>query len=338
MMLDLTFLTPAFVSCTDQHVPVVTAPTMRELLRWWFRALVGHESMLGLVEVEEEESRLFGSGKRRIRPPVAIQVVPSASFDIMPAGSAAPKSGIWAETTPKQDGIHYLASGPVGPVARKECDEHGVAVDAAFNDPTTGKARRGQILRQPAVTPGSRFTVHMSWNEDALEDRHIEDLVRAAASLVTLGGVGSRSRKGFGALVGDIDAPEVPEARSWWESQTYGILHGPTLSASSGFPSFPCLAYGIIRIDPVLSPTWERALGRLGLLYATIRPRGEAAWIAGSARPKRDSSLMLTVLREDEGYRGVATLLPYTLPDGEGADALREYLALFKELSWPAEG
>jgi len=338
MMLELAFLTPAFVACADQHIPAVTAPTMRELLRWWFRALVGHEAMLGLIDMEQAESQLFGSSRLRVRPPVTIQVVPSAPFGVLPAGSPAPKSGRWVETTPKQDGIHYLASGPVGPVAKREHDEHGVALDPAFNDPATGRARRGQILRQPAVTPDSRFTVHMSWNEDALDERHIEDLVRAAASLVTLGGIGSRSKKGFGALTGDIDAPEIPEARSWWESQVYGILHGPALSASSGLPSFPCLAYGIIRLDPVLSPTWERALGRLGQVYAAIRPRGEASWIAGSASPKRDSSLLLTVLRDVDGYRGVATLLPYTYPDGEGTDALRDYLAAFKEFPWPPEG
>ncbi|MCU0610210.1 MAG: type III-B CRISPR module RAMP protein Cmr1 [Candidatus Eisenbacteria bacterium] len=332
------FVTPAFVTGTGEHAAPVGISTIRELLRWWYRALVGHEAVLGLVDVEQAEAGVFGSPRLKIRSPLQIQVVPGTSFGVIPAGSPAPSSGIILDTTPKLDSIHYLGSGPVGPVARRECDDHGVANEAAFNDPATGKARRGQILRQPAIAAGTTFTIHLSWNDGALDDRQQEDLIRAAASLVALGGIGSRSKKGFGALAGAIDAAEIPEARSWWESQTYGILHGPTLSATAGFPSFPCLAYGIIRPDPVVSSTWEHAMGRLGQLYLAIRPRGAAAWIGGSAHPKRDASVLFSVLSEEEGFRGVATLLPYVQPGEEGARDLRDYVTAFKEFCWPEEG
>lgn len=337
MVLDLNVLSPAFVpGGPGRESAGIQASTVRDLLRWWYRALVGHEAVLGVTDVDLAETRLFGNSFQRVRCPLKIQVVPSRSFGVIPRGEEPPRTGVTVHVTPPQDALIYLAGSSVTPLSRGERDDQGKALDPAFDDPVTGKARRGPVLRQEAVTPGSRFAVHIGWKPGALDDRQIEDLVRSAASLVTLGGLGARSRKGFGALAGDLDALLIPEARAWWDSQTYGILHGPPLSAASGFPPFPCLAYAIVTSDPRLSPTWQQALGRLGRHYAAIRPRETAAWIAGSVRPKRESSLLFTLCREPGGYRGVATLIP-SLPDGEHAEELGRYAASFKESPWPEE-
>lgn len=337
MVLDLRFLSPAFVPGGPDHESAgIQAATVRDLLRWWYRALVGHEAVLGVTDVDLAEARLFGNSFRNVRCPLKIQVIPSRSFGIIPRAEEPPRTGVFVRVTPPMDALIYLAGSSVAPLSRGERDAQGKALDPTFSDPVTGKARRGPVLRQAAVAPGSRLAVHIGWKQGALDDRQTEDLVRAAASLVTLGGFGSRSRKGFGALAGEIEAPRIPETRAWWDSQAYGILHGPPLSAAAGFPPFPCLAYAIVTRDPCLSPTWHQALGRLGQHYAAIRPRESAAWIAGSVRPKRESSLFLTLSREPGGYRGVATLIP-SLPEGEDIGELRRYAASFKESVWPDE-
>lgn len=333
--LNLTVLTPAFVTSTGHDSAAVTVPTMRDLLRWWYRALVGHEAMRGLVDSEADESRLFGNAKRGTRPGLRIRITPSVAFDILPAGSPMPRSGLLVKTTPMLDGIWYMAGGPTGPLACTAVDEGDFARGAGLSGPGNVGPRRGPVLRKPAIAPDSRFSVHLSWSEGALDDRQVEDVVRAAASLVALGGIGARCRKGFGALDGDIEAPAMPEAREWWDAQIDGILHGPTLSCSGDLPPFPCLAYGVVRLDPVVSSTWQHALGRLGQFYEKIRPRGPAGWIAGSMRPKMDSSLLLTVSRANNGFRGVGAVLPHVRPDGHGAEALRDYLVQFREAAWP---
>ncbi len=327
----LEVLTPAFVSGADQEKVEIRSATIRGLLRFWWRAVRAEHRVERLAR---EEGAIFGSQELQIRSPLRITVeVSGERLQVIPAGSPAPRSGV-QYTYVRQgrqgstDVLPYLAYGPVRLLSREERQRYQGDRRSPFTD-GRGETKRGPLFIRPAIAPGARFEVALSWRAGTLSEDQVLSVVEAAAAWTTLGGIGTRSRKGFGALEGTVSrassAQLLEQCRSRWTKTRRDLLRlrAPRdLDRVSRYTSLD--GASVLVLDPAGS--WQEALGEAGLLYKNQRPGGRRRWIGGDAAPRRASSIFLSVIREDHRYKGVLALLPGTR---DGTDAGEEEMEDF---------
>ena len=308
----LTVLTPAFISGADQKESEFRAASVRGLLRWWWRATVGH--LYALPELAVHEARIFGSTSEGLKSCVSVSVQEKLIAQ-MSRASRLPRSGQtypWREGR-SQDILPYLAYGPVSILPRRERHPDGKAKEAIFND-INGKPFKDPRFMRPAIAPGSELGVRLAWIPGRLTEIQITELTQAMCAWVSLGGLGSRSRKGWGLLEGQLESASTrglleSTRQAWRFCQTDLQENGKPLP--NPLPSYPQLAFRRIVKDSQSFERWEQALGSIGLKYKNLRPRGESRWIAGDADPRRASSLLISMIRgPDRKLRGLLCLLP----------------------------
>jgi hypothetical protein len=327
--LELEFLTPAFVSGGDQNACELRAASIKGVLRWWWRATLQDPPDSPKTLLRREQA-LFGGTDPGFRSRVLL-AIRDARLQYLERGSRLPKTRHSFTTKgPKgmvsQEVLPYLAYGPVGPVP-KEQRIGDRAKDDVYNDPS-GRMKRGPLLLRSAIAPGSRFVLRLGWR-GTVESRQIAEVLVAACAWVTLGGLGSRSRKGFGALAGSVVGASSPEllgtAQRLWQETEPSLLRDGVPWARERIPAFPRIEYRRIRTTGD-AETWTEALGRVGMAYRELRKGTQARWILGDAEPRRASSCLLTVVRENHGYRGVMCWLPCRKsPKEDGAEDLQRF-------------
>ena len=164
-------VTPLFCAGADSKTPEVRLPSFKGVLRYWWRALAWSRCGGGLEVVGREEDRLFGSaggGQSRVlmrwaSPPEPIPI-------------------------PVNEVVKLRAGGRVvGPGARYL----GYGVMGAFG------AKAGRLTR--ACLAPFDFTVQMRGRD--LKEQELTSLRDSLVALGILGGLGAKSRKGYGSLV-----------------------------------------------------------------------------------------------------------------------------------------
>jgi len=262
---EMETVTPLFMGGADPRgMPELRAPSLRGVLRFWFRALIGQIN----PELQKLEAEVFGNQEHA--SPVRVRVYwdwpPSVKRWDPPGWPPESGGGISSRT----NGLVYLGF--------------------AF------RRTKGEVARR-AIDAGWRFQVEMSSG-----DR--KALRKAWACLWALsrfGGLGSRSRRGFGAVrvvggpEGDDLGPDLPsmvvQARTPQElalelsqglSKAVGVLGaGPASPHAQHFT----LRSGTARAW-VLGHTWPR-------WHTALRDLGEA--LAQFRRPMEPT--MATVLQ-----------------------------------------
>ena len=170
--IDLRILTPAFVRGADQNHPELRAPSFKGQLRWWYRAW---NPLAWQPGQEWAEGRIMGGTRQgEGQSPFILRLRDVSAF--------RPRS--WSDIARQADrgnrqrpgGLRYLGFG----LGMKKRD-----------DPPPNHR---------AVPPGVRFkAVHSFRSEPGLEQ--VKGLLAAWWLLAHLGGVGARSRRGFGSLL-----------------------------------------------------------------------------------------------------------------------------------------
>lgn len=295
-------VTPAFVSTADQNAAELGPQTIKGLLRWWWRSLPENAN-LTVDKLREREASIFGFAAKeiRVRSNVAV-TLKCESSPFTDQGKPPYTSNLKVKSGKFEvDALEYLAFGPVANVGRKEKDELERAYNPKFNDEQTGRAKTGLLLKRPALEPGSRFVLGLSWRSGSLSEKQEEQLVRAVAAWLELGGIGSRSRKGWGSVC--FRDGEIPgELIKVFDEARQELRVMETHAAGTVSPtSWPSLA-SFRLIGRVTGSDWKETLGQLGEKYKALKPSSRSAerWIAGSAAPRRASSIILKV-RSQEG-------------------------------------
>lgn len=165
-ILPLRTLTPAFVGGADPNDQAeIRVSSVRGALRAWYRLVVGPGVAAGLSEEHRElaEDRLFGG----TAPGSGQGAVGLSLAEAAPEGSMP-----WSnrEIRGSRPGLAYL----------------GFSLDMGNND-------------RKAVPPATPFTLHVTLPR-GLSDRPRSLLGATLWAWLTLGGLGSRSRRGFGSL------------------------------------------------------------------------------------------------------------------------------------------
>jgi CRISPR-associated protein Cmr1 len=182
-------VTPAFLGGADLHQAELRPPSIKAALRFWYRAVdpaFARRDGRGPVR----ESLLFGAtehgaGQSKVLLSLAGQDVKNMSSSIIKWDQFAEGNGRRVK-----NGLAYLGY-PLRP--RRDADD-------------------GEIRK--ALAPGSTFSIRLVVRPggDDLHDHEVRGLVAAAWLLGHLGGLGSRSRRGFGSLAVEDWRAEGPAA------------------------------------------------------------------------------------------------------------------------------
>ncbi len=170
-------VTPLFCAGADSKTPEVRLPSFKGVLRYWWRALAWSRYGADLGVLRRQEDRLFGSaggGQSR----VVMRLASAPESPTISAGhvlEARSGAGVVGE------GARYL----------------GYGVMEAFGSRKKG-TKAGQLTRACLGAPFD-FTVEMRARH--LDGQESTSLVNALVALGSLGGLGARSRKGYGSLV-----------------------------------------------------------------------------------------------------------------------------------------
>lgn len=179
---------PAFLSGADRRRAEVRLPSLKGVLRFWWRALQA-QRIQGVEELRAREEMLFGSAEAgqssvsmRLLSPLDRhpgQLDADTSAEQMFAQTAAGRS------SPSIHGLLYLGYGVIHTVTKK-------LSRACLRTPLELRVRL--VWRPFRGTPRADARPHTP-------DEARDELCQALRALGLLGGIGARSRRGFGSMV-----------------------------------------------------------------------------------------------------------------------------------------
>ena len=214
--------TPMFCGGANQQEVELRPPSFKGVLRFWWRALAWPRLKGDLTAIKREEDALFGSaGGGQAR--VLMRLDTASRPETIPVDKIL--------TIP-------LRKGKVGEGARYL----GYGVMHAFDSRKSG-VTAGQLTRACLRAP-FRFTVRMRGRN--LDHADLRSLNHALIALGVFGGMGAKSRKGYGSLV--MESLRVDNQEAWQAPQSIGELcdrigklrpkHGP-----DGWPDYTALTH-----------------------------------------------------------------------------------------------
>ncbi len=208
-------ITPMFLAGADGRAPELRTPSIKGAMRFWWRAMQGH---LSLEELRKEEAKIFGASDEKIgRSKINIRIAKQPS-------SGDTKESLWQEIPYEEKTSHRS--------------------EKKFKVPTKYKGisyllySTHMLNRRPYIKVGFSFPIIISSSDAQI-------LKQAAASfwsLIYLGGIGTRARRGGGNititkvidednvlggaglkfLIKGKDTNEIAE----WLKKNYGVAKG----------------------------------------------------------------------------------------------------------------
>jgi CRISPR-associated protein Cmr1 len=172
-------VTPPFSGGARPTTAEVRLPALKGVLRWWWRALAWSRCGGDLSKVVAGEDALFGS-PRRGQGKVVMRLLPSTTPALIKKDEVLRLDG-----TVVGEGARYLGYGVMEAFARRAKD----------NRPAVAA---GQLTRGCLQAP---FDLKIELRARDLEEPARALLLDALKAVGLLGGIGAKSRKGYGSLV-----------------------------------------------------------------------------------------------------------------------------------------
>ncbi len=224
-------VTPLFCAGADPKRAELRLPSFKGVLRFWWRALAWSRLNGDLNEIQSQESEIFGSadgGQSRVRMRLVVNRAP-----------VTVTSGQVLTKTPRGDdvvgqGARYLGYGVMEAFAR--CKKKTQAGQL-----TQKKTQAGQLTRSCLRAPID-FTVSLQCRD--LDNAALDSVRDALKALGLLGGMGAKSRKGYGSLVLKSLKEEgketwsAPESLDGLQKAIQGLLKG----AREDLPDYTALS------------------------------------------------------------------------------------------------
>lgn len=169
-------ITPLFMSGSDKSKAELRVPSIKGVLRFWYRALaLGRLSSVS--EVQKDEARIFGSARNDVGQ-ARVHLRLKLPENVGPYNDSI---------------LRYAGGEPVGPGARYL--GYGVIESVPSRKRNT---REGQILRSCLNYPFEGILSLLFKNGTSEDD--IKSVASALIATSLLGGLGSKSRKGYGSF------------------------------------------------------------------------------------------------------------------------------------------
>lgn len=249
IIFEIEAITPMFLAGADQTKAELRAASIKGLLRFWWRAL---QSESDLNKLRAKESAIFGSSEEKTGGGSSFSIRITTEGNLQSVTKNFPFKEnvhkIMVTSRSKNKTFHinileYLAYGPFDPKAKK--------------------------LR-PYFDAKTKFNLTFSCRDD----RYVDDILNTLYVFSLFGGIGSRSRNGFGGFSitkaeGDMTASHnivSPTTRYSSDFLKKMVLINSTIQ------QFPSFSHGT-KIFCTKQPksTWDEVLADVGKIYRDIR-------------------------------------------------------------------
>ena len=228
-------ITPMFLAGADGSTAELRPPSIKGLLRFWWRAVQGNTD-IGVLK--EKETEIFGGvGKNGRKSKFNIRI----ESDFEPTWQELPKHTTMVSVKGKSIPINIMDYLAFGPVQRD-------------------KQLKKNVLTRPYFSPESKFSVHFNFTNPELIGL-IKDVFHISAAF---GGLGAKTRNGFGCfkiLSDDLGVVEQIDYSTYFSNVTLNEL--PRYSAFSD-------QIKILQTAEVFEK-WDDALAQLGKIYRYAR-------------------------------------------------------------------
>lgn len=306
--LECEFVTPAFIG-GHHHKLELRTPSLLGAMRWWWRTVQNPSNKEDLLGTE---SLIFGGIKQNGGRE-------SASRFKIKMSAAINNDDPLREGESLKDykcTLNVRAKGRNIPINLLDYLAYGLV---------EWKEGEGNVLTRAAYRPGTQFMIDLSF----YRGEHIEDVLFSLWCLHRFGGIGARSRNGWGSFW-IRNLPKVLEQCNLNEELFLERLRNSREIRKKDPDQIPYSQFTSLASFYFLKenqPTWYRALGKLAEIYREIRTSLEksqrydkrkyfAAPLTVNKRNEADvdrraSSLILKVRPDGQGYRGGFLFLPY---------------------------
>jgi CRISPR-associated protein Cmr1 len=211
-------VTPLFLGGADPHKTELRVPPIKAAMRFWWRAQFENDN---IEEMAKREAEIFGSTEKKSVISVSLEVSSlTPVLKDLPTGKMVPVKGKPYPTSI----IHYLAYG----LHKRE-------------------AKKNVYIKE-YVEPKSLFRVSVCFPKNVEHD-----VINAFKALLTCGGIGARSRNGFGSLHCN-------------ELNDFMIKKEGPLKSFTAFSKSAILFNRFNKHDK-----WEEALSEIGMVYRDAR-------------------------------------------------------------------
>ena len=253
--LEIEFVTPCFLGGAEKSVAEWRAASVRGQIRWWLRAIAGDD----LAEVRRVERELLGDTDRgsmvRVRTRPGRDFAQSMEPFRTEALTAAKLATLWKE--PAAEARLALSSNT-----------------NALGYLAFGAMKKGQLER-PYLKPQTTAFLDFIWvRTPSAELRRLFD--QALWAWLHLGGIGSKSRKGYGSLQPvsmrpGSALPQPAQSRDDFISQLRTVL--PQKERTAPGPEWTRFSTGSRIFLGEGHGTWQEVLSILGAWLIAFRRR-----------------------------------------------------------------
>ncbi|MGB0524169.1 MAG: type III-B CRISPR module RAMP protein Cmr1 [Flammeovirgaceae bacterium] len=325
----LTFkiLTPLFLGGANPSIPEIRPPSIKGALRFWYRL---YHPTTDMAQLAKEENALFGGVGESASKSRLILRIPHQ--ELKPSNHPLPKETVrytkyvnGRERSFPINLLEYLCYGTY--------------------EYQKGK---GNVFTRSYIKENESFTLHYSIRKATETDQEV--ITKAFDCLIAFGGLGSRSRNGFGSLSCKELATDYFQLAKTLQQRSLKLSN--YTAASTELALFE---------TPQDYPTWHAALAALGKAYRTSRmdvePKHRYQKRAYLAAPiivdkKQESFLdrhakpyFMNIVEQNGRYKGIVLFLPYAFladsddfSDREKARHLQEYQTVTKQFNQLLEG
>lgn len=296
-------VTHMFLSGANPGTAEFRTPGFKAAIRFWWRALQAESDIKTL---SEQEDKIFGNGGTdAVKSSFSLNVSVKGKNSFVNTGNELPKQTLRVTSKGKEFPINILDYLAYGSVEYK-------------------KEQRTNIVIRSYIPAGTDFSLRISKRNAAqshLSDRELEDLIFLSGYV---GGIGSRSRNGFGkfSFSGSLN----------FEERLIDIVSASLHKDPVSYTAFSNQTR-IYKMENTAAE-WDKALGDLGKIYREVRISLEQrhryekrVYIAKPYIVKNDriniherhaKPYFLTVVPEGEKYRGYLIYMPYDYYSGAG--------------------
>jgi CRISPR-associated protein Cmr1 len=309
-------VTPMFMAGADGEHIEIRPPSLKGDLRFWWRAYYWGQktNALTIDEIRTEEGKIFGTTENGGR---------KSKFALKISHQRLkPTTGKF----PKHD-IQVFSRGRSFPINILEYLAYGTY---------EYQRGRGNVFTREYLTPGQEMTVTMLPRQGVDEN----EIVKSFYFLVMCGGLGAKSRNGFGSLA--VKNPEVFKRYGLPGSFPDEQFFTQNLSTNHHVPPFTAFSKGmrVFKLRPPKNShekyprwkTWDDCLAELGRIYRESRGKLEPKhqyeqrqYIAAPiiVAKKQQSRLdrhakpyfMRVIQKKHDDYEGYIIYLPSTYCD-----------------------
>ncbi len=165
-------ITPMFLAGADGRTPELRSPSIKGMMRFWWRALHEH---LTIEKLKEDEAKIFGTSDETIgRSKFSIRVnkqlinndIVKSLWEEIPSEERTSERGKKYKVPKKYEGISYL-------------------LYSTF-----------RVNERPYIKSGTPFSIQISLYDDKI----LQELINSVYVLAFFGGLGSRNRRGAGSF------------------------------------------------------------------------------------------------------------------------------------------